>query len=145
MTPKWIRPFATRTLSALLICVLASLPVAAAEKERCEGTKKERRQKMALRDVSKAQLLEMQGPYATESIADRKHLSDTVSRRLEREYENHLKTGAEFVFDVLVLSGGGARPKEPLVQGSWKVGARSRPVRMPDRTSTSSPGSVPAR
>jgi hypothetical protein len=109
MTPRWIRPFATDTLSGLLICVLASLPVAAAEKERCEGTKKERRQKMALRDVTKTQLLEMQGPYATESIADRKHLSDTVLRRLEREYENHLKTGAEFVFDVLVLSGGGAK------------------------------------
>ena len=99
MTPEWIRPFATRTLSGLLVCVLASLPVAAAEKDRCEGTKKERRQKMALRDVTKAQLLEMRGPYAAESIADRKHLSDTVLRRLEREYDNHVKTGAEFVYE----------------------------------------------
>jgi len=109
MTAELIRSFATRTLSGLLLCFLAALPVAAAEKDRCEGTKKERRQKMALRDVTKAQLLEMQGPYASESIADRKHLADTVVRRLEREYENHMKTGAEFVYDILVLSGGGAK------------------------------------
>ena len=64
---------------------------------------------MALRDVTKAQLLEMQGPYASESIGDRKHLADTVLRRLEREYENHVKTGTEFVYDILVLSGGGAK------------------------------------
>ncbi len=141
MTHEWIRTFATRTLSGLLICVLASLPVAAEEKDQCEGTKKQRRQKMALRDLTKAQLLEMQGPYASESIADREHLSDTVLRRLEREYENHLKTGADSTFSFCRAVG----PKEPLVQGSWKVGARSRPVRMPDRTSTWSPGSVPAR
>jgi len=104
-----MRRFAAGMLSGWLLLVIAVLPAAAKEKDRCEGTKRQRRQKMALRELTDEQLREMQADYAAESQADRRHLADTVLPRLERKYRDSRDSGAEFVYDILVISGGGAK------------------------------------
>jgi len=90
--------------------VLSTGTVAAdANKKRCEGTKKQRKQKMEKRDISDAQLEEMIEQYRKTNRADRAEMSETVLRRFLREYEEHQATGAPFVYDILIVSGGGAK------------------------------------
>ena len=104
-----------RRSSCLLIglCLVFSVAldssVVEAKKDKCEGTKKQRKQKMAERDLTKEQLEEMIAKYKTEILADYAQMSETAFQRLEREYEEHQKTGAPFVYDILVISGGGAK------------------------------------
>jgi predicted acylesterase/phospholipase RssA len=76
---------------------------------KCEGTKKQRKQKMELRDITDEHLAEMLTQYKQTVADDREQMKETIVRRLEREYEEHQATGEPFVFDVLVISGGGAK------------------------------------
>ena len=96
-------------LGMILILGTAVPGANANEKDRCEGTKKQRRQKMELRQIGDEQFAAMLDEYRRESRTDRQRIADTVLRRLERKYVDHQKTGAPFVYDILVLSGGGAK------------------------------------
>jgi predicted acylesterase/phospholipase RssA len=76
---------------------------------KCQGTKKQRKQKMPDREISDEQLAEMIEEYKKENLADREIMKQTVARRFEREYEELQATGKPFVYDILVISGGGAK------------------------------------
>ena len=93
----------------LVFSVALDSSVVEAKKDKCEGTKKQRKQKMKERDLTPEQLEEMIAQYKTEILADYARMSETGFQRLEREYEEHQKTGAPFVYDILVISGGGAK------------------------------------
>ena len=82
---------------------------AEAKKDKCEGTKKQRKQKMEKREITDEQFAEMIAQYKQEIVADYKQMSQVAFRRLEREYEEYKKSGAPFVYDILILSGGGAK------------------------------------
>ena len=99
----------TTLLAAILVIFAVALPGEAKGKNNCEGTKKERKQKMAPRTIDDAQLLVMLDAYAKDRAADRERLIETVVNRLEREYKRHKYGGEEFVFDILAISGGGAK------------------------------------
>jgi hypothetical protein len=100
-------------LSVGLCCILAfaigSGAAEAAKKGKCEGTKKQRKQKMELRDLTDAQLEEMITRYKQTLSAERDLMIEKAVRRIGREYEEHLATGAPFVYDMLIISGGGAK------------------------------------
>ena len=97
-------------LLGMILILGSAVPGANAnEKDRCEGTKKQRRQKMELRQIGDEQFAAMLDEYRRESRTDRQRIADTVLLRLERKYVDHQKTGAPFVYDILVLSGGGAK------------------------------------
>lgn len=96
-------------LAAVLVIFAVAIPGEAKSKSKCEGTKKERKQKMAPRTIDEDQLLVMLDSYADDRAADRERMIETVLRRLEREYAEHKATGADFVYDILVISGGGAK------------------------------------
>lgn len=105
------RPY-LRLLSAL--CFILLLPAGpglleAGQKDKCEGTKKQRKQKMDLREVTAEKLAALVEGYKLTVSAEREQIADTVLRRLEREYLESTTTGEPFVFDVLILSGGGAK------------------------------------
>jgi len=91
-----------------LVFPLGSVAVEA-KKDRCEGTKKQRKQKMEKREITDEQLAEMIAQYKQEIVAEYEQVSQVVFRRLEREYEEHKNSGAPFVYDILILSGGGAK------------------------------------
>jgi len=76
---------------------------------KCEGTKKQRKQKMEKREITDAQLGEMIAQYKKVLSAERDLMTETVVRRVSREYEAHEATGEPFVFDILIISGGGAK------------------------------------
>jgi len=76
---------------------------------RCEGSKKQRKQKIEPRAIDVDQLRAMLTTYDEDRHAERRTMEDTALSRMEREYEQHLATGAEFVYDILVLSGGGSK------------------------------------
>lgn len=108
------RPWRTGLLGGLFVSLLFSVGSVATEakdknKARCQGTKKERKQVMELRDVSDEQFREMIQQHGEAVEADRQEMADTILRRLEREYEEHRTSGKPFVYDVLVISGGGAK------------------------------------
>ena len=71
--------------------------------------KKESKQKFEKRDVSPEQLAELQERYREAVVAERRRMSQTAERRIEREYEAHLETGSPYVRDILIISGGGAK------------------------------------
>ena len=96
-------------LGMILILGTAVPGANANEKDRCEGTKKQRRQKMELRQIGDEQFAATLDDYRRETRTDRQRIADTVLRRLERKYKNHLDTGSPFIYDILVLSGGGAK------------------------------------
>jgi len=78
-------------------------------KSKCDGTKEQRKQKMEKRDITEEQLAEMVARFKQTVAGDREHMKQTIVRRLERKYEEHRTTGDPFVFDVLVISGGGEK------------------------------------
>jgi predicted acylesterase/phospholipase RssA len=97
-------------LLGMILIFLTAVPGANAnEKDRCEGTKKQRRQEMELRQIGDEQFAAMLDEYRRETRTDRQRIADTVLHRLERKYKNHLDTGSPFIYDILVLSGGGAK------------------------------------
>ena len=61
------------------------------------------------RDISHEQLEAMLEDYAKQVADERREMSARAFRRVEREYQAHLETGAPFVRDILVISGGGAK------------------------------------
>jgi predicted acylesterase/phospholipase RssA len=93
---------------ALMVSMSAG-PTEAAKNNRCEGTKKQRKQKMELRSLTDAQLAGLVEDYKKTVAAERERMGERVLRRLEREYQAHRTSGAPFVYDVLVISGGGAK------------------------------------
>jgi len=76
---------------------------------KCEGTKKQRKQKMEKRDITDEQLAEMIAQYKQAVADEREQMKETMARRLGREYEKHQATGDPFVVDFLIISGGGAK------------------------------------
>jgi predicted acylesterase/phospholipase RssA len=87
--------------------------VAEAQKDKgggkCEGTKKQRKQKMEKREFSDEQFEEMIAQYKKEVSAELEVMKQTVIRRLEREYGASRTTDEPFVYDILIISGGGAK------------------------------------
>jgi predicted acylesterase/phospholipase RssA len=102
------RPWLLVGLCFALLFPLGSVAVEA-KKDRCEGTKKQRKQKMEKREITDERLEEIIAQYKQEILADYAQLNQMALRRLEREYEEHENSGAPFVYDILVLSGGGAK------------------------------------
>jgi predicted acylesterase/phospholipase RssA len=96
-------------VAAMLVMSVAAIPAEAKNKDRCEGTKKQRRQKMEPRDLTKDQLVAMLGSYQQEVTTEWEQLGQTVLRRLERKYEAYQTTGETITYDILVISGGGAK------------------------------------
>ena len=109
MKPVTIRRFAAAIFSIFLVVSFSAMPADAKEKDRCEGTKKQRRQKMDLREISEEQFQLVLDAYSKETNAERSRIADTILRRLERKYDAHKKTGEPFVYNILILSGGGAK------------------------------------
>ena len=99
----------TTLLAAVLVIFAVAVPGEAKGKNKCEGTKKERKQKMAPRTIDDAQLLVILESYAKDRAADRERMIETVVSRLEREYNLHKYGGEEFVYDILAISGGGEK------------------------------------
>jgi hypothetical protein len=81
----------------------------AEDKNKCEGTKKQRKQKMAKREITDEQFAAMIGQLKKTLSAERELMKQTIVNRLSREYEAHRATGEPFVYDVLSISGGGAK------------------------------------
>ena len=84
-------------LYCALLFPLGSVAVEA-KKDRCEGTKKQRKQKLEKREITDNQLEEMIAQYKQEIEADYGQMNQAAFRRLEREYEEHKKSGAPFAF-----------------------------------------------
>ena len=61
------------------------------------------------REMTLEQLQAMLPDYMEAVSAERRRMVDTGLRRVAREYEAHLETGAPFVRDILIISGGGAK------------------------------------
>ncbi len=96
------------------LCISLMIPVSAgaagAKKNgRCEGTKKQRKQKMELRSLTDYQLEQLDEEYKKTIAADHERMAETVLRRLEREYKEHQESGKPFIYDILVISGGGEK------------------------------------
>jgi hypothetical protein len=96
-------------MAAVLVIFAIAVPAESKEKSKCEGTKKQRKQKMEPRTIDMDQLQAMLKTYAEERAADREQMSQSVLNRMELEYEQHRTTGADFTYDVLIISGGGAK------------------------------------
>jgi predicted acylesterase/phospholipase RssA len=64
---------------------------------------------MEKREITDAQLEEMIAQYKQVLSADRELMRETAVRRLSRKYQAHKATGEPFVYEVLILSGGGAK------------------------------------
>ena len=96
-------------LAAVLVIFAVAIPGEAKTKSKCEGTKKERKQKMAPRTIDESQLQVMLKKYAADRAAEHEQMIETVVRRIEREYAAHQATGAEYVYDILAISGGGEK------------------------------------
>jgi predicted acylesterase/phospholipase RssA len=76
---------------------------------KCQGTKKQRKQKMDERKITDEQFQEMIERYRKELSAEIEELKQTAVRRLEREYQASRESGDPSVFDILLISGGGAK------------------------------------
>jgi predicted acylesterase/phospholipase RssA len=76
---------------------------------KCEGAKKQRKQKMDKREISDEQFEQMIEDYKLALSAETERTRQTVLKRIEREYEAHTSTGVPFVYDILAISGGGAK------------------------------------
>lgn len=99
-------------LTGLFFCLVLPMipgPVEAKKSNRCEGTKKQRKQKMELRDLTDEQFGALLEQYKKTVSAEREQIAQTVLRRLEREYQEHQTSGEPFIYDVLIISGGGPK------------------------------------
>jgi predicted acylesterase/phospholipase RssA len=97
------------SIAAILVMFTMSVPAESKSKSKCEGNKKQRKQKMEPRTIDMEQLEAMLKTYAQDRAADRERMAQTAFNRIDREYQQHLATGADFTYDVLVISGGGAK------------------------------------
>ena len=61
------------------------------------------------RELTLEQLEAMLPDYSEAVAAERREMVETGLRRLEREYKAHQETGAAYVRDILIISGGGAK------------------------------------
>jgi len=94
---------------ACLVLALLPLAVRAAAKDKCQGTKQERKQKLPPRSMSEAQLESVVTDYRAAVAAELDGVRKAVLERMELEQGKHLASGAPFDYDVLILSGGGAK------------------------------------
>ncbi len=108
---RWRTGLAIGLCFALLSPSGAGLVQAGQEKAdgKCEGTKKQRKQKMEKRDLTDEQLGELVDEYRKAILADRMEMKRAALRRLERKYQHHQDTGEPFVYEILVISGGGSK------------------------------------
>lgn len=95
--------------------------VLAASQGRVEAKKSEKKQQkkaakqnsnvkeIRQRELTLEQLEAMLPDYTKAVAAERQRMADTALRRVEREYKAHQETGAPFVRDILIISGGGAK------------------------------------
>jgi hypothetical protein len=71
---------------------------------------KQKKEKQAIeRGLTPEQLEVMIEDYRKEVGTELQDLIKTSLRRIEREYKEHQETGAPFVHDILIISGGGAK------------------------------------
>ena len=106
-----------RTWLLVVLCLVLAFTLGAGVVEgktkksggNCEGTKKQRKQKMDERSISDEQLEAMAREHRETVLAERERMKESILRRLERKYEEHQASGAPFVYDILVISGGGAK------------------------------------
>jgi hypothetical protein len=61
------------------------------------------------RELTLEELTAMLPGYDAAVAAERRQMVETGLRRIEREYAAHRETGAPFVRDILIISGGGAK------------------------------------
>lgn len=97
------------SLCLSLMIPMGADPARAEKSNRCEGTKKQRKQKMDLRSLTDSQLEQLDKEYKKTIAAENERMGETILRRLEREYQAHQDSGRPFIFDVLIISGGGAK------------------------------------
>lgn len=119
------------------LCISLMIPAdagaaSAKKSDRCEGTKKQRKQKMELRSLTDYQLQALIEEYKKTIAAEDEQMAQTVLRRLEREYQEYQASGEPFIYDVLVISGGGAKGAfaAGFLEG-WST-AESSPIAMPE-------------
>jgi hypothetical protein len=74
-----------------------------------ESQQQSNTEKLKMRDITHEQLEAMLADYSKEVAAERQGMEDAAFRRIEREYKAHQETGAPFVRDILIISGGGAK------------------------------------
>lgn len=119
-------------LSISLMISVSAGPARAQKNDRCEGTKKQRKQKMELRSLTDHQLGVSVEEYKKTVAAEHEQMGQTVLRRLEREYQDFQASGEPFIYDVLVISGGGAKGAfaSGFLEG-WSK-AESSPITMPE-------------
>ena len=134
--------------SCLLLCLSFGLVLAVSPGSVEAKNKKEKKaakqhstaQELEKRDLSPAQLETIRADYIKVGDKERNRMLNTALRRLEREYKACKATGAPFVRDILIISGGGARA--PSAPAFSRDGNRSR-VRQHCLCSTWCPVSVP--
>jgi len=99
----------------LCLALLAGGPgvVEAKKSERKQQKKAAKRnstvKELKRRDLTLEQLEAMLPEYAEAVAADQARMTECTFRRIEREYKAHEETGAPYVRDVLIISGGGAK------------------------------------
>ncbi len=96
-------------VSILMLCTLGPGIIVAGEDRACPGSKAERKQKMELREISPEQLDALTAQYKQAVLSERDRMKEAALRRMEHDYEQSLATGAPFIYDILVISGGGAK------------------------------------
>ena len=65
--------------------------------------------KLKAREVTDEQLQDLIQQYQDDVRLELEELDAKILFQMERDYERHLATGEEFVRDILILSGGGAK------------------------------------
>jgi predicted acylesterase/phospholipase RssA len=98
-----------RLFVAVLVIFAIGVPAQAKKADKCEGTKKQRKQKMEKRVITDAQLEEMIRLHKQTVTNEQELMKEALVRRIGREYEVHKATGEPFVYDMLIISGGGAK------------------------------------
>ena len=108
-----------RAWSAVGFCLAVVLaasadPVVAKKSKEQKKQKKAAKQHSTVKEIKQRELtleqLEAMIPDYTEAVsAERGQMLETGLRRMEREYKVHQETGAPFVRDILIISGGGAK------------------------------------
>jgi hypothetical protein len=110
--------FETRRRTALLFGLCFALAVSPssvpAKKSEKQQQAKVAKQNSNVKEIRQRELtleqLEARLPdYAKAVAVERRQLGDATMRRIEREYEDHKETGAPFVRDILIISGGGSK------------------------------------
>jgi len=83
-------------------------------KKKDKGRKKQAKKQSTVKDLKKReitleQLEAMLADYSAEVAAEREGMHEAGLRRMALEYEAHQETGAPYVRDLLIISGGGAK------------------------------------